>query len=69
MSPKELPMAPVTSEEVSPEEFLQRENDPLIAGVRITPPRLGGGGFGTITVTYKRPIFRYQLGKVGGVRR
>jgi hypothetical protein len=66
MSAAAVPVLPVTSESVSPEAFIQREKDPsLISSVRITPPRLGESGFGSITIGYRRPIYRYRFGGAG----
>ncbi|WP_331074277.1 hypothetical protein [Longimicrobium sp.] len=64
MSTKELEMVPVTSEEVSPEEYLRiHEKDRgLIQSVGIRGPSLGRPGFGQIVVEYKTPIYRYRLG-------
>jgi hypothetical protein len=55
---KELEMVPMTSEEVTPEEYLKMDQA-LLQSVRVRPAVLGERGFGRIVVEYKTPIYKY----------
>jgi hypothetical protein len=56
-----LEMAPVTTERLTPGEFVKLDPT-MVRSARIEPPVLGRPGFGTFLVTYRTPLYRYDVG-------
>ena len=64
----EVELAPVYSEEVTPEEYMriykhERDN---VESVRPVSAALGSGSFGRLRVVYKRPVFRHRMSALAG---
>jgi hypothetical protein len=55
-----LEMAPVTTERLTPGEFVKLDPT-VVRSARIEPPVLGRPGFGRVVVTYRTPIYRYDV--------
>ena len=61
-----IDLAPHYRDELTPGEYvrLYRGDTSNVRSVRITPPRLGQPGFGTIAVEYRVPVFRHAIGGI-----
>ncbi len=56
---KDLPLTPVRTQLVTPDEFLElySEKGSEIESARIIPPIVGNKGFGYVLITWKNPVF------------
>jgi hypothetical protein len=60
MQSRSVDLSPQTRRVISFGQFLRMtpEQKHAIRSVRILPPKLGRGGFGSMLIEYRRPVFR-----------